>query len=80
MKKIETTVIECAAEAYCVAAATLSTTTDIRQELSNQSLKLVAFISCIEDELDVSIDLREAAALRTIGDFVEKVNQLAEAE
>lgn len=80
MKKIETTVIECAAEAYCVDAATLSTATDIRQELSNQSLKLVAFISCIEDELDVSIDLREAAALRTIGDFVEKVNQLAEAE
>ena len=78
MKKIGTTVIECAAEAYCVDAATLSTATVIREELSNQSLKMVAFISCIEDELDVQINLREAAQLKTIGDFVAKVNELAE--
>lgn len=80
MKKIETTVIECAAEAYCVDADSLSTATVIREELSSQSLKMVAFISCIEDQLDVSIDLRDAASLKTIGDFVNKVNQLAEAE
>lgn len=75
---IEKTVIECAAQAYCVDAASITLDTDIREQLSNQSLKMVAFISCIEDELDVQIDLRDAAKLKTIRDFVAKVNELAE--
>ena len=75
---IENTVIECAAQAYCVDAATLTLDTDIREQLSNQSLKMVAFISCIEEELDVQIDLRDAGKLKSIRDFVDKVNQLAE--
>ena len=76
--KIEKTVIKCAAEAYGVDEASITLDTDIREQLSNQSLKMVAFISCIEDELDVQIDLREAGKLKTIHDFVDKVNQLAE--
>ena len=73
---IEKTVIECAALAYQVDASAITLTTDIREELSTQSLKMVAFISCIEDELDVQVDLREAADLKTIQDFVNKVNEL----
>ena len=76
--KIEETVIKCAAEAYSVDESSITMDTDIREELSSQSLKMVAFISCIEEELDVQIDLREAAGLKTIRDFVDKVNQLAE--
>jgi acyl carrier protein len=75
MANIEKTVIECAAEAYGVDAATITLDTDIREELSNQSLKLVAFISAIEDELDVQIDLADAGKLKTIRDFVEKLSQ-----
>ncbi len=77
MTKIEKTVIECAAEAYNVDEATLTLDTDIREELSRQSLMLVAFISCIEEELDVAVDLREAADLKTLGDFAKKVDELA---
>ena len=75
---IEKTVIECAALVYRKDASTLSLNTNIYEELSSQSLLMVAFISCIEDELDIQIELREAAELKTIGDFVKKVIELAE--
>ena len=74
---VEQKVIECAAAAYGVDASTITLDTNIRQELSNQSLKLVVFISGIEDELDVRIDMRDAAKLLTIRDFVDKVSQSA---
>jgi len=74
---IEKTVIACAAEAYGVDESTITLDTDIREDISNQSLKLVAFIATIEEELDVQIDLGEAGGLKTIRDFVDKVNQLA---
>lgn len=77
MTATEQTVINCAASAYRVDASTITLDTDIREGLSNQSLKLVAFISGIEDELDVEIDIAEAGNLKTIRDFVDKVNQLA---
>lgn len=71
---IEKTVIKCAAEAYGVDAATITLDTDIRVELANQSLKMIAFISGIEDALGASIELRDAGKLITIADFVAKVN------
>lgn len=77
MTKVEETVIQCAATAYRVDAANITLDTDIREDLSNQSLRLVAFISGIEDELDVEIDIAEAGSLKTIRDFVDKVNQEA---
>ena len=73
---IKNTVIQCAADAYGVDASTITPDTDIREQLSNQSLKLVAFISGIEDELNVTVHLREAGKLKTIRDFIIKVNQL----
>lgn len=73
---IEKTVIECAAIAYQADASAITLNTDIREDLSTQSLKMVAFISCIEDELDVQIDLQDATNLKTIQDFVNKVNEL----
>jgi acyl carrier protein len=75
---IEKAIIQCAADAYGVDVSTITPDTNIREELSNQSLKLVAFISGIEDELDVKVDLRDAGKLKTIHDFVDKVSQLAE--
>lgn len=77
MTKVEETVIQCAATAYRADASAITLDTDIREDLSNQSLKLVAFISGIEDELDVEIDIAEAGNLKTIRDFVDKVNQAA---
>jgi acyl carrier protein len=77
MTTIEQKVIQCAAAAYGVDASVITLDTVIREELSNQSLKLLAFISGIEDELDVGIDLTDAMKLKTIRDFADKVNQLA---
>lgn len=73
---IEEKVIECAADAYEVDASTITLATDIRDDLSNQSLKMIAFISSIEDELGANIDLRDAGKMNTIADFVEKVKEL----
>ncbi len=73
---IEEQVIACAAEIYGVEASTITAETDIREELSNQSLKLIAFISVLEDELDASISIPEAGGLKTIGDFVKKIEEL----
>ena len=76
MSTIEETIITCAAEAYLVDASAITPDTDIRENLSNQSLKLIAFISGIEDALNVTVDVRDAAKLYTIRDFVNKVTEL----
>ncbi len=73
---IEEKIIECAAEIYGKDPSEITAETDIREELSNQSIKLIAFISSIEDELDASISIPEAGGLKTIGDFVKKVEEL----
>lgn len=68
-------VIECAAMAYGVDASTLSLDTKIREELSNQSMKMIVMTSQIEEELDVPIEIPETNQLETIGDFVTKVKE-----
>ena len=73
----EEQVIASAALAYGVDASSITLDTNIREQLSNKSLKLLVFISNLEDELDVSIEIRDAAKLVTIRDFVDKVNELA---
>lgn len=73
---IEEKVIACAAEAYEADVSEITVDTNIREGLSNQSLLMIAFISAIEDELNVSIELRDASKLLTINDFVKKVNEL----
>lgn len=66
-------VITCAAEGYEVDASTITLATDIREDLSNQSMKMIAMISSIEDELGVTIDIPDAGNMNTIGDFVQAV-------
>lgn len=70
---IAMTVIECAATAYGVDQATLTLATDIREDLSNESMKMIVMISEIEDELGVTIEIQEASNLNTLGEFVNKV-------
>ena len=68
-------VIACAAEAYGVDASKITLGTDIREELSNESMKMIVMISQIEEELGVSIEIQEASLLMTIQDFVDKVRE-----
>lgn len=72
---IARTVLECAADAYGVEEETLTMDTDIREDLSNESMKMIVMISEIEDELDVTIEIQEASLLNTLADFVMKVKE-----
>ena len=70
-------VIECAATGYEVDPSTITADTDIREDLSNESMKMIVMISEIEDKLNVTIEIPEAGNLNTIRDFVNKVKELS---
>lgn len=71
-------VLECAAEAYDADVDDLTLDTDIREDLSSESMKMIVMISGIEDELDVTIEIKEAGNLNTLADFVRKVKEKME--
>lgn len=73
--KIAQTVMACAAEAYGVDASELTMETDIREDLANESMKMIVMISQIEDELDVEIEIQEASLLNTLADFVNAIKE-----
>ena len=64
-----------AAVAYGVDKETISLDTDIREDLSNESMKMIVMISEIEERLQVTIEIQEASLLNTIGEFVAKVKE-----
>lgn len=66
-------VIQCAAEGYEVDASTITLETDIREDLSNESMKMIVMISAIEEALGVTIDIPDAGNMNTIKDFVQAV-------
>ena len=54
---------------------TISLDTDIREDLSNESMKMIVMIPEIEERLQVTIEIQEASLLNTIGEFVAKVKE-----
>lgn len=72
-KELENQIIGMIATIYNKDAATLSTATNMKEELTGSSVLMVGLVSEIENELDVMIQLAEAAACTTIGDLVDKV-------
>ena len=72
-KELEAQIIEMIATIYNKDADTLSVDTDMREELKGSSVLMVGLVSEIENELDVMIQLADAAACVTIGDLVDKV-------
>ena len=68
-------VIDAAADAYGVDVSQITLATDIREDLSNESMKMIVMISTIEDELNVTIEIQEASLLNTIADFVNVVKE-----
>ncbi len=73
---MEQKIIECAAMVYGVQAGSITMETDIREDLSSQSIKLLAFVSAVEEECGVVIDFSQVGGLKTIGDVVDKVSSL----
>ena len=74
---IEEQIIELLSKTYKTGADGITMDTDIRKDLSSKSIMMLAFISSIENELDVSIPLSESNALNTVQDFVDKVKELS---
>ena len=74
-KELEKQVIELVAMAYGVDAEGLSTETSFADDLGGASIKMVGLVSEIENELDVLVQLKVAAACATIGDLVDKVEE-----
>ena len=72
-KELEVQIIDMIATIYNKDAETLSVETNMREELTGSSVLMVALVSEIENELDVMIQLSDAAACTTIGDLVDKV-------
>ena len=66
-------VIKAAAEGYDVDESIINLATDIREDLSSESMKMIVMLSGIEDALDVVIEIPEAGNLNTIADFVNAV-------
>ena len=54
-----------------VDVASITLATDIREDLSNESMKMIVMISTIEDQLNVTIEIQEASNLNTIAGFVK---------
>ena len=71
-------VIECAAEAYGIDASEIKTTTDVREDLGNQSMKMIVMLSEITERVGISIDITEAGEFNTIGDFIKAVQDKSE--
>ena len=73
MEQLEKTIFTFAARAYNVDEATLSRETNIKKDLSSQSLLMVSLVSMIENELEVFIPLTAAAKFETLGDVIDQV-------
>lgn len=71
--EITKTIIKCAAEGYDVEESSITLATDIREDLSSESMKMIVMLSNIEEALDVVIEIPEAGSLNTIADFVNTV-------
>lgn len=72
-KELEAKIIELVAMSYNKDASELSVNTNMKEELSGASVLMVGLVSEIENELDVMIQLADAAACTTISDLVDKV-------
>lgn len=74
-KELEQKIIELVATSYGKNAADLSVDTRFAEDLAGASIQMVGLVSEIENELDVLVQLKVAAACETIADLVDKVEE-----
>jgi len=75
-KELETQILALVSTSYNKEVADLSLETSFKNDLSGASIQLVGLVSEIENELDVMVQLQIASACNTIGDLVDKVEEL----
>ena len=74
-KELEEQIFEMISQLYKKDVEELTLETTFADELGGASVLMVGLVSEIENELDVMIQLQEAAACETIGDLVDKVEE-----
>lgn len=75
-KELEAQVLECVSLIYKKDVSELSVDTKLKEELGGASILMVGLVSEIENELDVLVSLPEASACKTIGELIDKVEEL----
>ena len=73
--ELETQIIKMVAQCYNADEATLSVDSEFGKDISGTSVMMVGLVSEIENELDAMIQLSDAAACKTIGNLVDKVEE-----
>lgn len=68
-------VLEMVAMSYKKDVSELSETTSFKDDLSGASVQMVALVSEIENELDVSLMLADASACETISDLIDLIEE-----
>jgi acyl carrier protein len=72
-KQLEEKVIGYFAITFQREAKDLVPGTLIKEELGGTSMRMVALISLVENELDIMIPLPEAGKFKTIGDVIDRL-------
>lgn len=75
-KSLEEKIIEYVSISYNKDKSELSIDTRMKEDLGGASILMVGLVSLIENELDVLIQLPDAAVSKTIGEIVDKVEAL----
>ena len=74
--ELEAKILELVSMSYKKDVNTLSMDTRIKEDLGGTSVLMVGLVSEIENELDVMVQLADAASFKTIADLVNKVEEL----
>ena len=74
-KELEAQLFEIISQLYSTDAEELTLETRFAEDLGGASVLMVGLVSEIENELDVMIQLQDAAACETIGDLIDKVEE-----
>ena len=74
-KELEAQLFEIISQLYNKDAEELTLETRFAEDLGGASVLMVGLVSEIENELDIMIQLQDAAACETIGDLIDKVEE-----
>lgn len=75
-ESLEKKILECVSISYTREVGELSMDTRMKEDLGGASILMVGLVSLIENELDVLVPLPTAGATKTIGELVDKVEEL----
>ena len=73
-EELSAKIIELAAQAFNVDAASITAETAIKN-LGAKSIQTVAFNSMIENELGIGIPIREVMKFKTVGEIIDRAAQ-----